>query len=195
MCAATTNSAPQDRKQQILQHAIDIIATQGYSKLTMRALARASDLKLGALQYHFPNWEALLTGIAAQIHSNYHRNFESIRADLGDIGLRELALFILDDAPGDELQGDRLFPQLWAMARVEPIMDSLMNELYDDYVDKLERRLIALGRPQARTDALLLMSLLEGTTLFVGRDTRWASEAGDVRTAIANLIDNYYANS
>ena len=195
MCAAITKSAPTDRKQQILQQAIQIIATQGYSKLTMRALARASDLKLGALQYHFPTWEALLTGIAEQISSNYHRNFESIRADSGDIGLRELVLFILDDAPGAELQGDRLFPQLWAMARVEPVMGALMNELYGDYMDKLECCLIALGRAQARTDALLLMSLLEGSTLFVGRDTRWASEADDVRTAIATLIDNYYANS
>ncbi|CAN0586696.1 unnamed protein product [Ectocarpus sp. 12 AP-2014] len=70
-----------------------------------------------------------------------------------------------------------------------------MNELYDDYLEKLERLLIALGRTQARTDALLLMSLLEGTTIFVGSDTRWAKEAGDVRTAIVALIDNYYTSS
>ncbi|CAN0510479.1 unnamed protein product, partial [Discosporangium mesarthrocarpum] len=160
-----------------------------------RSLARASGLKLGALQYHFPTWEALLSGIAAQICSNYHQNFESIRANSDDIGLRELVLFILYDEPGAELQGDRLWPQLWAMARVEPVMDALMNELYDDYLEKLESRLIALGRTQARTDALLLMSLLEGNTIFVGSDTRWAKEADDVRTAILNLIDNYYTSS
>lgn len=41
------------RKQQILQAAIDIIVDQGYASLSMRAVARASDVKLGALQYHF----------------------------------------------------------------------------------------------------------------------------------------------
>ena len=48
------------RKQQILQSAIHIIAEEGYGALTMRALARASDLKLGALQYHYPTRDDML---------------------------------------------------------------------------------------------------------------------------------------
>ena len=42
-----------ERKQQILQAAVDIIVDEGYGSLSMRALARASGIKLGALQYHF----------------------------------------------------------------------------------------------------------------------------------------------
>ena len=49
-----------DRRQQIIQEAIGIIASEGYSKLKMRALARASGMKLGALQYHFRTWEGML---------------------------------------------------------------------------------------------------------------------------------------
>ena len=42
-----------DRKQQILQVAIELIADGGYANLTMRSLARANNITLGALQYHF----------------------------------------------------------------------------------------------------------------------------------------------
>ena len=59
------------RKQQILETAIEIIATQGYAKLTMRALARASGMKLGALQYHFRTWDELLVALATYIGAEY----------------------------------------------------------------------------------------------------------------------------
>ena len=40
-----------ERKQEIMQTAIEIIADEGYASLSMRALARAVGMKLGALQY------------------------------------------------------------------------------------------------------------------------------------------------
>ena len=60
-----------DRKQEIRQNAIDIIASEGYGKLTMRALARASGMKLGALQYHFRTWEDVLQALASHIAITY----------------------------------------------------------------------------------------------------------------------------
>ncbi|MDC0640728.1 TetR family transcriptional regulator [Porticoccaceae bacterium] len=46
-----------ERKQQILQAAIEIIVNQGYGNLTMRALARVIGIQLGGLQYHFSTGE------------------------------------------------------------------------------------------------------------------------------------------
>ncbi len=51
-----------ERQQQILQTAIEIIADEGYASLTMRAIARACDMKLGALQYHFRTSDEMLKG-------------------------------------------------------------------------------------------------------------------------------------
>ena len=59
-----------ERKQEILQIAIEIIADEGYSSLTMRSLARASGMKLGALQYHFRTWEALLRALPPTFRPN-----------------------------------------------------------------------------------------------------------------------------
>ena len=53
-----------DRKTEIVRAAIELIADEGYGSLSMRALARASGMKLGALQYHFRTWDALLVALA-----------------------------------------------------------------------------------------------------------------------------------
>jgi len=47
-----SREAMSEHQQQILQAAIDIIVKQNYSALTMCALARASELNLGAPQDH-----------------------------------------------------------------------------------------------------------------------------------------------
>jgi len=183
-----------DRKQQILQEAIGIIASEGYGKLTMRGLARASDMKLGALQYHFRTWEDMLGALAAHIANTYRLSFEALKSDTDELSLRDIVKFILDDTPGSALQADRLFPQLWAMAQVEPVMEALLDEIYVEYLAKLERRLVGMGSSAPRAEALVLMSLIEGSILFVGSDRRWAEDSDAVRDAALAFVDARYGN-
>ena len=183
-----------DRKQQILEEAIGIIAAEGYGNLTMRALARASGMKLGALQYHFRTWEDMLRALAAYISDSYRQSFEALRSEAETLSLRDIVQFILDDVPGSAFQADRLFPQLWAMARVEPVMEALLDDIYVEYLDKLEKRLVDMGSATPRADALALMSLLEGATLFVGSDRRWAKDANALRDAALAFVDARYGS-
>ncbi len=44
---------PGERNQEILQTAMEIMEDEGYASPSMRALARVSGIKLGALQYPF----------------------------------------------------------------------------------------------------------------------------------------------
>ena len=183
-----------DRKQLILQEAIGIIASEGYGKLTMRALARASGMKLGALQYHFRTWEDLIHALAAHIATIYRQSFEAVKLESEALSLRDIVRFILDDSPGAALQADRLFPQLWAMAQVEPVMETLLDDIYVEYLAKLEKRLVEMGSPAPRAEALALMSLLEGSALFVGRGRRWSDDADAVRDAVLAFVDARYGN-
>ena len=66
-----------DRKTEILRAAIELIADEGYGSLSMRALARASGLKLGALQYHFRTWDALLTALVNYIEAEITSAFSA----------------------------------------------------------------------------------------------------------------------
>lgn len=194
MSAAYKEIVVSDRQQQILQEAIGIIASEGYGKLTMRGLARASGMKLGALQYHFRTWEDMLCALASYIADTYRQSFEALKSDADGLGLREVVQFILDDLPGSALQADRLFPQLWAMSRVEPVMETLLDDIYVEYLAKLEKRLINMGSAAPRAEAIALMSLMEGATLFVGSDRRWSGDAEAVRNAALALIDARYGN-
>ena len=56
-----------DRQREILRIALELIADEGYSGLSMRGLARSCGMKLGALQYHFRTWEDMLRGIVKYI--------------------------------------------------------------------------------------------------------------------------------
>ena len=158
----------------------------------MRGLARASDMKLGALQYHFRTWEDMLRALAAYIANTYRQSFEALKLDAEVLSLRDIVKFILDDVPGSALQADRLFPQLWAMARVEPVMEALLDGIYMVYLDKLEKLLVSMGSTAPRAEALVLMSLIEGATLFVGSDRRWAEDSEAVRDAALAFIDARY---
>ena len=192
MLAFKDNIATDARKQEILAEAIKIVASEGYAKLTMRSLARASGMKLGALQYHFRTWNDLLNALATHIAVTYRQSFEALKSEAKTPGLADILLFILDDHAGSSLQADHLFPQLWAMAQVEPVMASLLDNIYAEYVDLLEEQLVKIEHPAPGAEALMLMSLIEGSTLFVGKGRRWSKKEKALRTAVLDLIETRY---
>ena len=84
-----------ERKLEILQFAIEIIAEEGYSSLSMRSLARASGMKLGALQYYFRTWEDLLRSLVGVIESEIKAEWRSQGLD-EDATVYDIAAFMLD---------------------------------------------------------------------------------------------------
>ncbi|MGB1335598.1 MAG: TetR family transcriptional regulator, partial [Luminiphilus sp.] len=109
-----------DKRIEILRQAIELIADEGYGSLSMRALARASGMKLGALQYHFRTWDILLTELVNYIDSEITAAFESGGWSSDDASIPDLVEFMLDEHVGtlDGLFSDRLWAQLWAMEQV-----------------------------------------------------------------------------
>ena len=185
-----------ERQQEILQIAIDLIADEGYAALSMRALARASGMKLGALQYHFRTSEDLLRALVDYISQTYNQAFSSLKDSLNKNGkpasLNDLVTFVLDDKAGEALNSDRLWPQLWAMQQVEPLVSDLVEDVYSSYIATLQEALLAAGSANPRIDALWLMSLLEGSTIFLGAGRRWEDDALAVRAQVLNVINSRY---
>lgn len=184
-----------DRKKQILQNAVEIIASQGYSNLTMRALARASDLKLGALQYHFPTYEDMLQAMVGYISETYVSSFEALRNRKGSLGIRDIVLFMFDDDAGKPLMSDRLWPQLWAMQQIEPLVSELVDDIYAQGIKTLEEELVHAGVSAPRAEALCLMSLIEGSIIFIGHGRRWARNRKSLRETLIQLVEDRYGKS
>ena len=173
-----------ERKLQILQTAIKIIADSGYGSLTMRALARESGIKLGALQYHFRTREVMLRALVDYISAEYKKNFELVTRDADSLDIDELLTFLLTDPVEGLFQEDRLWPQLWGMMLVEPLVADLVDDIYRDYIQVFEKSLERSGSTAPRADALLIMSMVEGTTLFVGK----GRPGSDQKTTVYDLI-------
>ena len=183
------DTAMSKRQQQILQTAIDIISDEGYSSLTMRHLARASDMKLGALQYHFRTWDALLRALVDYLRDEWRRVLESSGGDA--LGIRGIAEIMLSD---NAQEHNGLWPQLWAMEQVEPLVSDLLEDVYAEYLQLLEKALEAAGIKSPRAEALCLMALMESEALFTGRGKRWESDRSVVRETILNFIDERYGD-
>ena len=183
-----------DRKTEILRAAIELIADEGYGSLSMRELARASGMKLGALQYHFRTWDALLVALVAYIEGDIIAAFESGVGELEQADFKDMIAFMLDEHVGtsDGLFGDRLWAQLWAMAQVEPLISDLLEEVYAKFLALLEVRLADRGAADPRAEALVLLSMVEGESLFAGSGRRWAKDRPAVRRSILQLVDERY---
>ena len=184
-----------DRRTEILEAAIALIVDEGYSSLTMRALAREVGMKLASLQYHFRTTDELMRGVVNHIGDTYDQSFEALRRDSEVITARQVVGFILEDEPGKAICGDRLWPQLWAMQDVEPLVSDLVENIYERFLEVLEGSLRQAGSSMPRVEALCLMSMLEGTTIFVGEGRRWQKHAIDVSEAILKLTENNWGSA
>lgn len=182
-----------ERRREILQIAIEIIADEGYSSLTMRSLARASGMKLGALQYHFRTWEELLRALVGLIEEQIKNNWSDRGLD-DDATTYDIAAFMLQEtsSPSDILLSDRLWPQLWAMEQVEPTVSDLLEEVYAEYLKFLMNSMEKAGVDSPHCEALCLMSMLEGESLFTGKGRRWEKDRDLVRDTILKFVENRY---
>lgn len=182
------------RKEQILTEACALLAREGCGAFTLRAVARASGLTLGALQYHYRTRAALLQALTDFLARAYHDGFAAFRADTrrGPHDLHALLDYLAVESTTVDLQVHRLFPQLWAMALVEPPVQQLLDGIYTPYLDFIEEALQAHGVAAPRAEALLLLSALEGLTLFVDPGRRWEPEAQGTLAALHTLLEVRY---
>ena len=182
-----------ERKQQIIQIAIDIIVNDGYGKLTMRALARAGGIKLGGLQYHFPTWEDMLRALVAHTDAQYRRKFELMKVNQ-QLNIKAVMNLVVMEPADGKLQVDKLWPQLLAMGQVHPIVADLVDDIYDEYIVILEDLLKKSGSTSPRAEALCLLSLAEGSTIFVGSGRRWEKDSSKVLEKFHEFIAYAYGD-
>ena len=181
-----------DRKQEILRAALELIADEGYGSLSMRALARASGMKLGALQYHFRTWEDMLRGLVGYVATEFAARLAAKQGPAESLSVREIAEFMLEDTADDEWFTDKLWAKLWAMQQVEPLVSDLLEDVYAKYLQLLERAIAASNHQATHAEALCLMSVLESESLFTAKGRRWEGERRAVREFILSFIDQRY---
>ena len=150
-------------------------------------------MKLGALQYHFRTWEELLRALIGEIDTRLKSSWTE-RGLEDKNTVYDIAAFMLEDttAPGNALLSDKLWPQLWAMEQVEPLVSDLLEEVYAEYLQFLVKAMEKAGVKSPRGEALCLISMLEGESLFMGEGRRWEQDRKLVRDTILNFVEQRY---
>ncbi|MBD2099990.1 TetR/AcrR family transcriptional regulator [Leptolyngbya sp. FACHB-261] len=75
--ASTPGKKRSETQDRLIQCAIDILINQGNEALTLDAVAHAAKVSKGGLLYHFPNKEALITGIIQHLIDGFNAAIES----------------------------------------------------------------------------------------------------------------------
>ena len=77
----------------------------------------------------------------------------------------------------------------------EPLVSDLLEEVYAEYMKFLVNAMEKAGCDSPHGEALCLMSMLEGESLFTGEGRRWEKDRGLVRDTILQFVENRYGKS
>jgi AcrR family transcriptional regulator len=184
------------RSEAILDAATTILIDEGYAQLSTRKIAARAGIRPGHVQYYYPSkqdvvravleryLERAMLAVEARVASGGGTAEERLQSALGSIL-----------ADQESVENCRFFWELWALAARDPAVAQAMTAFYEGYWRAVVATLLtanpALGRPRAERRAALLVSLLEGLTLFRSRkDPHQLPIPGleqELRSLVANL--------
>lgn len=184
-----------ERIYDILLAAHTVLVRDGYQRLTMRAIARETDMTIGNLNYYYSSKSDLLRDLIEHVIAQYLADFEEIREESDrapEAQLKALLQFIVEDIGTKETT--HFFPELWALSNHDEAASESMHALYRKARQVFEG-LIAeinpgLTKSQVRKLSLIVSASLEGLTVFVGHDKPFARQRKTIgNVTIKGLLD------
>ena len=190
----TKRLKPEERKQQILSVAKEIIVNQGFSEFSSRNVAKQAGIKLATLQYYFPTKEELFRATfettVNQVRERIERTTEAAKDKTPDAILNARINCHLEAEQDAETLA--MFFQLWAQAGIDEFAQKLMFEFYDRHLsvgtDLIKQINPEVTEDEARKRALMIMALLEGLSLFMNYKSRYIES--DIREHVLVLIND-----
>lgn len=185
--------------EQILHASLDILIEHGYKALTFRKIATACNMNVGNVQYYFKSKEILIRELLDAIFGAYHDEFDRILETTRRGPKRKLAKYItviIDDLASRKTT--RVFPELWALANHEPLVEERLQAMYRSARERLhliiEDLNPTLSKTERETLALFIVASMEGLTIFAGHEKPWENQLNDIKRiaifSFTTLINN-----
>jgi TetR/AcrR family transcriptional regulator, transcriptional repressor of bet genes len=188
----------EERRAQIVDGLLTVMATAGYEGATTVAIAHAAGLTPGLVHYHFANKEAVLLALIDRLASGVQARHEaSSSPDASPVR----SLHALVDAYVAHGKGsDRRAVVAWSFIGAEAVRNETIRARYQQAIDEQVRLfrdhvkgcLEAAGRPapsvSTRRIAATIVSAIEGA-LRIGAVTEGVLPAGFAATMIKRLAD------
>lgn len=144
-----------ETRDRLIQCAIDILVSQGNEALTLDAVAHAAEVSKGGLLYHFPNKEALITGIIQHLIDNFNAAIEAeLAKEKGDEPGKWLRAYVRATFNSSQLPlalGSSLFAAVSISLNPETAkqIDTQINEwqekLYKCRIDPVQASIVYLA--------------------------------------------------
>ncbi|WP_417320579.1 TetR/AcrR family transcriptional regulator [Emcibacter sp.] len=180
---------------EILEATQSLLIEEGYAGLSMRKVAARCNMTVGNLTYYFSAKQDLVHILLDVALEGYTDDIREIMADTrlsGEQQLEQALVYIMQDLMTRETT--RFFPELWAMANHDPVVNREVQDLYDREQGLIDQ-LISKVRPDLDGEdckklALYISAAIEGHTIFIGHEKGWNSRsAGVIDLAVKNFLD------
>ena len=77
--------APEERRREILEAALELFATKGFDETTVQDIASAAEVAIGTLYLYFPSKEHVLLGLYDDFNAGMHERFHSVFEEVGEM--------------------------------------------------------------------------------------------------------------
>ncbi|MFZ9541416.1 MAG: TetR/AcrR family transcriptional regulator [Ilumatobacteraceae bacterium] len=177
--------------EEILDAAEEILKRRGSEGLSVRAVAQKIGISVGNLQYHFPTRAKLIDAVFSRRGDEFRAAILGKVENLDDP--RERFETIVDLWLASQHQPDQaLFWHLWAISAHDVDAKLTMKKVYNEMIDYL--RLILreidpdLSVSHARRKAALIVSMVEGSGLFVGHGRQPERGLGSLQVEVKRAV-------
>jgi len=178
----------------ILNAAIELLAHEGYAELSMRKVAERLNMRLSAVQRHFPTWELLFQAMMMRVLAEYTRVFDQHLNEAKASRLKQFENvldYLIRELKSPVTQS--LFAQLWALAQTNDYVRKIMLDMYA-YERSVFEYFIAelnpeLDKKEITRRAALMVTQIEGLMLLIPQQTRFpTSMAGIEQLCIEHIL-------
>ncbi len=164
----------EERRQQIAQGLLKVMARKGYEGATIADVAAAAGLTTGLVHYHFENKLEILLSVLEQLVARHEANLDEVLKEAGGDPIQEVAAFIdVHLSLGPTADPDAL--ACWITLSGEAIRQAKVRKAYEKSITSLTGRLEDIIRRGAAAG------------LFRSADP------GAAATALVAAIQGYYA--
>lgn len=195
--------ARDQRRQQVIEATISVIAARGLARLTLTDVARAADISHGLVLFHFASKENLLAETLAYLAEEYQRNWEAAVQAAGPSARDQLQAMIQADFHPDITTPARLaaWCAFWGEAQSRPAYQEVCGERDALRIARMEVLCAALVQDGGYAldpvhAARILRLVVEGTWLdMIATETPYSSEDGrqTVATALSLCFPQHFA--
>src|SRR5260221_3221961 len=190
----------EERKQQILDAAIEVFARLGFRAARMDDVAEQAGLSKGALYLYYKSKDAIIAALLQRLFAQEFNHLQAlVESESQGLVVEQLLILTRQFASMMQWMG-RLMPiafEFYAIAGRDKAVRQFLKEYFSDYRTLLARlieRGIAQGEFReidAEATAITLVALFEGLGLLFFVDpeaTRWADQAEtSVRLLLSGL--------